>query len=40
MSKYYHSIEVETDKCTGCMNCMRACPTEAMRIREGKALIL
>jgi Na+-translocating ferredoxin:NAD+ oxidoreductase RNF subunit RnfB len=40
MSKYYHSIEVETDKCTGCMQCMRACPTEAMRIREGKALIL
>ena len=40
MGEYFHAIEVETDKCRGSMNCMRICPTEAIRIREGKALIL
>ena len=40
MGEYFHAIEVETDKCCGSMNCMRTCPTEAIRIREGKALIL
>jgi len=40
MGEYYHAIEVDTDKCSGSMHCMRICPTEAIRIREGKALIL
>ena len=40
MGEYFHAIEVETDKCRGSMHCMRVCPTEAIRIREGKALIL
>ena len=40
MQEYFHAIEVETDKCRGSMHCMRVCPTEAIRIREGKALIL
>jgi iron only hydrogenase large subunit-like protein len=40
MVDYFHAIEVGTDKCRGSMNCMRVCPTEAIRIREGKALIL
>jgi iron only hydrogenase large subunit-like protein len=40
MGDYFHAIEVGTDKCRGSMRCMRVCPTEAIRIREGKALIL
>ena len=40
MGDSFHAIEVGTDKCRGSMNCMRVCPTEAIRIREGKALIL
>lgn len=38
--QYFHSIRVDKDKCDGRMRCMRICPTEAIRIREGKAHIL
>ncbi|MEE9505108.1 MAG: 4Fe-4S dicluster domain-containing protein, partial [Thermodesulfobacteriota bacterium] len=40
MVEYFHAIEVDSEKCRGAMHCMRVCPTEAIRIREGKALIL
>jgi len=30
---------LEKDKCKGCTNCMRKCPTEAIRIVNGKAVI-
>jgi len=30
---------LEKEKCMGCTNCMRKCPTEAIRIVEGKAKI-
>ncbi len=40
MGEYFHAIEVVADKCRGSMHCMRVCPTEAIRVREGKALIL
>ncbi len=35
----YNSIELDIDKCVGCAHCMRVCPTEAIRIREGKAVL-
>lgn len=35
----YHSIRVNTQKCMGCTHCMKACPTEAIRIRGGVATI-
>ncbi|WP_346857026.1 [Fe-Fe] hydrogenase large subunit C-terminal domain-containing protein [uncultured Draconibacterium sp.] len=35
----YHAIKVDTDKCMGCTHCMKACPTEAIRIRGGVAAI-
>ncbi|MCJ7679227.1 MAG: 4Fe-4S binding protein [Candidatus Aminicenantes bacterium] len=38
--QYFHSIRVDTDKCDGRMKCMRVCPTQAIRIRDGKAFIL
>lgn len=36
---YYHAHRVVTDKCRGHMRCMRNCPTDAIRIRNGKARI-
>lgn len=35
----YHAIKVDTEKCFGCTHCMKACPTEAIRIRDGVATI-
>ena len=37
---YYHSIRFDTDKCRGRMKCMRACPTQAIRVRNGKAMMI
>jgi ferredoxin len=37
--KYFHSIKIFKDKCLGCTHCMRTCPTEAIRIRDGVAII-
>lgn len=40
MSKYFHSVTLEEDKCMGCTNCIKRCPTEAIRVRERKARII
>jgi len=37
---YEHSVQLDTRKCVGCTNCIRRCPTEAIRIRDGHAVIL
>lgn len=37
--KYEHSVLLDEEKCTGCTTCLRHCPTEAIRIRNGKAVI-
>lgn len=37
---YFHSIRIEPEKCNGRMKCMRVCPTEAIRIRNGTAMII
>ncbi len=37
---YYHSVLLIEDKCKGCTNCIKTCPTEAIRVRDGKAFIL
>ncbi|MDO4459247.1 MAG: [Fe-Fe] hydrogenase large subunit C-terminal domain-containing protein [Clostridia bacterium] len=39
MSKFYHSVTLDSDKCVGCTNCIKRCPTEAIRVRDGKAVI-
>ena len=39
-SVFHHAIQIDEEKCVGCIHCMRVCPTEAIRIREGKALII
>ncbi len=40
MGGYYHSVTLDKDKCKGCTNCIKRCPTEAIRVREGKARII
>ena len=39
-NKYFHSVELNAELCCGCTNCLKRCPTEAIRIRGGKAHIL
>lgn len=36
----FHSVRMDRDKCVGCMNCIKHCPTEAIRVRNGKANII
>lgn len=36
---YKHSVLLNVAKCHGCTHCLRHCPTEAIRIREGHAVI-
>ncbi len=39
MNSYRHSVVLDEEKCTGCTTCIRRCPTEAIRILNGKANI-
>ena len=39
MHNYDHSVILDEEKCTGCTTCLKHCPTEAIRIRDGKATI-
>ncbi len=36
---YFHSVRLDEEKCLGCTNCIKRCPTQAIRVREGKARI-
>ena len=39
MSGVHHSVTLQTDLCKGCTHCIKRCPTEAIRVRDGKAVI-
>ena len=39
MKQYQHSVSLDIEKCKGCTNCLKRCPTEAIRIRDGHAVI-
>lgn len=39
MADYRHSVSLEAEKCKGCTTCLKHCPTEAIRIRNGHAVI-
>ena len=39
MNTYEHSVLLDESKCTGCTTCLRHCPTEAIRIKNGHAVI-
>lgn len=38
--RYWHSVTLERDTCKGCTNCLKPCPTQAIRVQNGKAKIL
>ena len=40
MSKLTHGFVIDERKCDGHMACMRVCPTQAIRVRDGKAKVL
>lgn len=39
MHTYEHSVLLDGSKCTGCTTCLKHCPTEAIRIQNGHAVI-
>ena len=38
--KSLHTVMLDADRCKGCISCMKRCPTEAIRVRNGKAKVL
>lgn len=39
MPNFLHSVTLDDDKCIGCTDCIKRCPTEAIRVRNSKAVI-
>ncbi len=39
MSHNKHSVTLDISRCKGCTNCIKRCPTEAIRVRDGHAII-
>lgn len=39
MGKFFTSVRLKEDLCMGCINCIKRCPTQAIRVRNGKAVI-
>ena len=39
MDKFIHSVKLDEDACIGCINCIKYCPTQAIRVHNGKAKI-
>ncbi|OQX96556.1 hypothetical protein B6I21_00675 [candidate division KSB1 bacterium 4572_119] len=37
MARFYHAHRIDLQKCDGQMKCMRSCPTQAIRVKNGKA---
>ncbi len=38
--KRLNTVTLDADKCKGCVTCMKRCPTEAIRVRDGKASVM
>ncbi len=39
LPEYAHGFRMDESRCDGCLACMRVCPTEAIRVRHGKAKV-
>lgn len=39
MDKFFNAVRLDESLCKGCINCIKRCPTEAIRVRNGKAVI-
>lgn len=40
IEKRFHSVRLDKEKCKACTNCLKRCPTEAIRVRGGRAHII
>lgn len=40
MNKFFHSVYLKAENCTGCITCLKRCPTQAIRVQDGKACII
>lgn len=40
MENILHSVRLDDEKCEGCTNCIKRCPTQAIRVRGKKAYII
>lgn len=38
-NRKYHALRVNPDICFGCVHCMKVCPTEAIRVKDGLAIV-
>jgi Fe-S-cluster-containing hydrogenase component 2 len=39
MAEYAHGFTMDASRCDGCLACMRVCPTQAIRVKKGKAVV-
>jgi Na+-translocating ferredoxin:NAD+ oxidoreductase RNF subunit RnfB len=37
---FHHALKIQEDVCIGCTHCIKACPTEALRVKSGKARLI
>jgi Na+-translocating ferredoxin:NAD+ oxidoreductase RNF subunit RnfB len=37
---FHHALIIQEEKCIGCTHCIKACPTEALRVKAGKARLI
>ena len=37
--EFFHALKIRTDLCIGCTHCIQVCPTEALRVHQGKAVL-
>lgn len=40
LDRFFHSVTLDKELCVGCTNCIKRCPTQAIRVRGGKAQII
>ncbi len=38
-NRYYHAIKTVPENCDGCMNCLRSCPSDALRVKSRTPVI-
>ena len=37
---FHHALKINENLCIGCTHCIMACPTQALRVKEGKARLI
>lgn len=38
-NNFHHALKIREDLCIGCSHCMNVCPTEAIRVKNGKSVL-